>query len=342
MDLKKIILDKINRCYCASHLVTDGELRIILASEDIDGPCCSYSGPGFEHREIIWDKPGGTMSFIQIPGLNGEFLATQRAYPGFNSGSAKVVWGKHTENGWDVKDFITLPYLHRFDVLVSEGSLFFIGATLCNSKRERDDWSDPGKIWAGEMPKERGGPIELKPIKDFLLKNHGYWRGAWEGSEAGFVTCDSGIYAVTPPRMGHDWGIRQILAGQISDMACYDLDNDGVDEIVTISPFHGNELEIRKKADGIRYDTVYRYPNPIELAHSLWAGEFHGLPTVIFGIRGLNGELGYIRYDKKTGGYIYGLIDKNVGTANVSVVHRPEGDILIAANHTKNEAAIYV
>jgi len=282
------------------------------------------------------------MSFIPIPGRNGEFLASQQAYPGFNTEKAKIVWGRHTENGWDILDFISIPYLHRFDVLPSEGKLFFLGATLCNSKRFYDDWTDPGKLWAGELPPDRDGRMELKPIKDFLLKNHGYWRGEWEGSAAGFIACDSGVYAVTPPRAGRDWVVTQVLAGQISDLACFDLDGDGEDEMVTISPFHGNRLEIHKKADGNRYETVYLYPEPIDLAHALWAGLFQGIPAVIFGIRGLNGELGCIRFDKNTNAYHSEIIEIGAGTANVSVARRLEGDILIAANHTKNEAAVYL
>ena len=315
MNFRKIVLGEIERCYSASHLYIDGELVIILASEEVDGPCFAYYGKNFDKKEILWEKPGGTMSLIAIPGTNGDFLAIQCAYPGFNSKDSKIVRGRKSINGWDINDFVRLPYLHRFDILESEGRLYFVGATLCSSKKDQNDWSDPGKIWVGEMPTSYGGQMALRPIKDFLLKNHGYWRGVWEGAQAEFVTCDSGIYVVMPPINNNDWEVVQILAGQISDVACFDLDGDGVGELVTISPFHGNELLIRKKVSETRYDTVYAYPNPIDLAHALWAGLFLGKPTVIFGIRKMDGELGYIRYDKNSNTYKAGIIETGVGTA---------------------------
>ena len=342
MKFNKIVLDSIERCYCASHLYVDGELKIILASEVVDGPCCAYSGTNFEKKEVLWEKPGGTMSLVPIPGTNGEFLAIQCSYPGFNAKDSKIVWGKYTSNGWVIKDFISIPYLHRFDILESEGRTFFLGATSCNSRKDRNDWSDPGKVWVCEMPKTCDEQVSLRPIKDFLLKNHGYWRGSWGGVQAGFVTCDSGIYVFSPPGKNRDWDITQILAGQISDVTCIDLDGDGVDELVTISPFHGNELFIRKKVSETRYETVYRYPNPIDLAHALWAGHFQGVPTVIFGIRMADGELGYIRYDHEKKDYKATIIEKDVGTANVSVANHNGNDIIVAANHTKNEAAVYI
>jgi len=341
MKFKKIVLDEIKRCYCVSHIYAGGELKVVFASEGIDEPCRAYSGASFENREELWKEPGGTMSFVAIPGSDGGFLAIQRAYPRYNMTGVKIVRGRFIKSGCEIRDFIELPYAHRFDVLESEGRLHFIGATLCNTKREREDWSDPGKLWAGELPADFGAPMGLRPIKESLVKNHGYWRGTRDGANTGYIACDSGIYAASPPREGRDWQVELILAGRFSDVACYDLDGDGADEIAAISPFHGDELTIRKKTGDSRYDVAYRYPNPIDTAHALWAGPLNGIPTIIFGIRKMDGELGYIRYDKNTGGYRSEIIEKGVGTANVSVIRRAGGDIIAAANHAKNEAAVY-
>lgn len=342
MKIEKKILDEIYRCYCASHVTVDGELKVILASEEIDGPCYSYSGKNFEKKETVWEKAGGTMSFVEIPHKNGEFLAVQNFFPGFQSMDAKIVWGKYKNNKWEVKDFINIPYVHRFDILESEQKLYFIGATLCGSKKERNDWTDPGSIWVGELPNDCSDGMIIRPIKDFLLKNHGYWRGTIEGKQVGYVTADSGIYTITPPTSTSDWKIKQILADRISDVAVFDLDSDGINEIVTISPFHGNELTIRKPLDERRYETVYHYPNKMDFAHAVWAGSLLSKPTAIFGIRREECELGYIQYNKQTNEYETTIIEKGAGTANVSVIHEENRDILIAANHTKNEAAIYI
>lgn len=342
MKIEKKVLDEIYRCYCTSHVTVDGELKIILASEEVDGPCYSYSGPSFEKKEVVWEKAGGTMSFVEIPHTNGEFLAVQNFFPGFNGLEAKIVWGKYVDGKWEVKDFIKLPYVHRFGLVQSEGKCYFIGATLCCSKKDRNDWSDPGMIWVGELPKNLNEGMELKPIKDFLLKNHGFCNGVYKESEVGFVTCDSGIYVVMPPKGDKDWTAEQILAERISDVASFDLDGDGVNELVTIAPFHGNELAIRKQVSEKRYETVYKYPHEMDFAHAVWAGDIFGKATVVFGIRRMDCELGYIQLNDQTNQYEETIIEKGVGTANVDIVSQENRVLLIAANHTKNEAALYI
>ncbi len=342
MKIVKKILDEITRCYAAGHVTAEGQLRVVLASEEIDGPCYAYYGENFENKEVIWEKAGGTMSFVEIPHTNGEFLAVQNFFPGFNSLEAKIVWGKYLDGKWVVKDFFALPYVHRFDIIESEGKLYFLGATLCGSKEDRNDWSDPGMLWVGELPKDSGRKMEIRPIHDFLLKNHGYCRGSYEGGQVSFVTCDSGIYMVLPPKAGKDWEVRQILAGRISDVAAYDLDGDGMDELAAIAPFHGNELVIYKKETGRKYRRVYQYPNEMDFAHAIWAGTLLGKPAVVFGIRRMDCELGYIMYNPESGQYDTTILEKGVGTANVDVVHEEGREILIAANHTKNEAAVYI
>ena len=67
MKIRRIILDEIERCYSTGAIYVDGQLKLIFASEAIDGPCYSYSGENFEKKEVVWDKGGGTMSIIQYP-----------------------------------------------------------------------------------------------------------------------------------------------------------------------------------------------------------------------------------------------------------------------------------
>lgn len=342
MNIEKKVLDEIYRCYCASHVIVDGILKIVLASEEVDGPCYAYSGENFEHKEIIWEKGGGTMSFVEIPKTNGEFLAVRNFFPGFNAKDAKIVWGRYKEGRWEVKDFLKLPYVHRFDILESEDKLYFIGATLCSSKLERNDWSDPGMLWVGELPSDLNEQMEVKPIKDFLLKNHGYCRGFYQDKQAGFITCDSGIYTVIPPDGDSNWKVKQLMADRISDVAVYDLDKDGENEYAIIAPFHGNVMEIRRIIDDRCYETIYTYPHEIDFAHAVWAGEIFGTPTVVLGIRRKECELIYIQYNDVSNQFDTHIIEKGVGTANVSVVHDENRVLLIAANHTKNEAAVYI
>lgn len=341
MKFEKKFLDNMERCYSSSYINRDDETIILLASEAIDGPCYAYSGDDFEVKETVWDAAGGTMNMVRLPGRNGEFLATHNFFPGFNAKESKVVWVRYQDGKYVYQDFASIPYLHRFDLLEANGKVYFIGASLCTSKKDRNDWSDPGKIFVAEMPTDLNNSLDLKVIQEGLTKNHGYWRGTYEGKECGFVTSDEGIFVAIPPQAdGDDWEVINILEEPISDVAVFDLDGDGEAELVTIGPFHGNEVKIRKKINGV-YETVWECDRNNDFAHAIWAGELCGTPAAVIGNRREDSELYYLQYNKETGKYDLNLIDAGAGTANVAVVHQENRDILIAANHSRSEAALY-
>lgn len=329
------------RSYSVNHIKVNGTQKLFFASEAIDGPCYAYSGENFDQKEVVWEKDGGTMSIIEIPGTEGQFLAVQKFFPGFNSAESKLVWGRYEDGSWKTQDFLKLPFLHRFDILVSEGKKYFIGCTLCGSKKDRNDWSDPGKIWVGEIPEDLNQKMDIHPIKEGLVKNHGYSKDLDKGQELSYVTCDTGIYKVTPPHHGLDWTIDHILEDPISDITVFDIDDDGEKEFIVMAPFHGNEFKILKNLDGA-YQEVYRYPHDIDFAHALWAGNLAGKPTILGGIRRMDEELFHVQYDQDSKSYITTLIEKGVGPANLSVLHEEGRDIILSANHTKNEVAIYL
>jgi hypothetical protein len=164
MRFEKIILDTIERCYAASVLRCQGKLFAVFASESIDGPCYAYTGENFSQKEVIWEKAGGTMSIVQIPHRDSEFIAVQHFFPGFESAEAKLVWGKRTSSGWVVKDLADLPFVHRFDLFPVEDETLLFAATLCSSKKDREDWSDPGKILVGRLPDKPEDGVEFKEI----------------------------------------------------------------------------------------------------------------------------------------------------------------------------------
>lgn len=340
MKFEKKRLDQMTRCYCASHTTIDGKLYVLLASEEPEGPCYAYTGDDLSHKETLWDYAGGTMSIIEIPETNGQVLAVQNFFPGFKSQRAKLVWGRRDpEKGWVMRDFLYLPFLHRFDILRSGGINYFIGAVLCGSKKDREDWSDPGKVYVGVLPDDLTQPMEVTPLLQGLTKNHGYCRSQENGVPCSYVTCEGGIYRITPPRNpGDQWETKLILEKPVSDVAVWDLDGDGRLELATIEPFHGNMMKIYKEtADG--YKEVYSYPNEMNFAHAIWAGKLRGQPAVVLGIRRMEGELAVIRY--VDGGYTTELLEKGGGPSNVDIITGGKQDILVCANHTANEAAVY-
>ena len=341
MKIEKIVLDTMERCYAASSLTIDGRVYAVLASESICGPCYGYTGDRFSEKEVIWEKAGGTMSLIQIPGSNGEFIAVQHFFPGFQSAGAKLVWGRRTGRGnWEIRDLVSLPYIHRFDLFTLGNETYILAATLCGSKKDREDWSDPGAVYAGKLPARIEEGVQFTPVLEGLTKNHGYCRGLWEGSPAGFVTSDEGIFVLLPPQTGGAaWKTIPILERPIGDVAVCDIDGDGVDELVTIEPFHGNQFVVNKKQeDG--YGIVYRYPGELDFAHAVVGCTLRGKPAVIGGVRRKNCELFILTC--KAGRYEAEVIERGIGPSNVAVINGEDRDSIISANHTQNQAAVYV
>lgn len=339
LHIEKKFLTKLHRCYATGSTVIDGKEKILFATEG-EGACFAYDGDDFT-QSTVWDGPGGTMSMVPVPGKNGDFLAVQNFFPTFQSENATIIWAApKPDKSWAVKTLFKLPYVHRFDILTAGGVHYFIGCTLCTSKTEKEDWSDPGKIYVGQIPEDLNQPMELKVIKTGLTKNHGYSRAIWNGNMAGMVTCEEGVFAVVPPETaGADWTIETVLERPVSDIAVLDIDGDGVAELITIEPFHGNQFLISKKtADG--YEVVYQYPEEMEFGHVVWGGNLRGTPTIIGGQRRHAKDLFYIQYID--GKYVKTTIDEGIGPSNVAVLQQENRDIIIAANREIGEAVLYI
>lgn len=329
------------RCYCASNIYMDNENHILLASEDPDIACNMYSGKDFEIQERVWTHPGGCMSIIPIPNKEREFLAVQEFYLKVSPSLAKIVWGKYDpQTGWQTKDVLSLPYIHRFDIYDVDGTNFFIGATIATSKQDKNDWSVPGRIYIGRLPDDPSQGIDLTILADGLYRNHGYWHGKENGKDVGYFGSDQGILKVTPPDTADgEWKTEFILEGQIGEIAVCDIDQDGKEEIMTIEPFHGNSIQIYHEAeDG--YEKVWTYDNTIDFAHTLVGTTLRGVPTFVAGVRRVDAELFYVQY--VDGQYKATVIEKGVGPANLCVVNEKDRDLIISANHTANEAAVYI
>lgn len=342
MNIRKIVLDDFYRAYAVGHVTIDQDLHIIVASEAIEGKAIAYHGQDFSQKKVLWEDQGGTMSIVPIPETNGEFLAVRNFFPGFNAKTAKVVHVKPEGNGFIVKDFLELPYLHRFDLITVGDTHYFIGATLCTSKTEREDWSDPGKVFVGVLPKDLNEKMIVTPIMHHLYHNHGYYRAPYQGKMSAFVTTDEGVFVFTPPQKTKDtWHVDHIIKTRVSDVAVFDIDDDGEDEILSIEPFHGNTMHLYKKIDGI-YQIIYTVDRPIEFAHAMEGTTLRGQKAFVCGIRRLNQELFYLIYNHENKAYQIIDIEQNVGPANVKVVNLEDKDLIIAANNTIHQAAVYV
>lgn len=341
MKFVKKHLDDIVRCYCTSHMDIDDKCYAFFASENPESECYSYTGDDFSKKEVVWQGDrGGCMSIIPFVDRKGEFLAVNEFYLKISPSHAKLVRGKKTENGWEVKDLFNLPYLHRFDIYHVDGKDYVVCATIARDKANKEDWTRPGQVYVGEIPSDlENNNVVLRQVADGLYRNHGYTRGQYNGADCGYFGCDSGLYRLLPPHGDNaDWKFEKVMDGQIGEIAVCDIDGDGVEEFMTIEPFHGNSIHVYKLVDG-KYTRVYTYPNEIDFAHALVATTLCGKPCFVAGIRRVNCECFVLTYEN--GEYKVHTVDEGGGPANLDVVHHNGKEYILAANHTKNEAAIY-
>ena len=87
------------------------------------------------------------------------------------------------------------------------------------------------------------------------------------------VCCDGGVFRFYPPTSANpEWTIETLLETPASDATLIDFDGDGKDELLVLSPFHGDTVLIYREKDG-KYELDYEYPEKIEFLHAIWSGE---------------------------------------------------------------------
>jgi hypothetical protein len=344
MKVDKRFLTAMNRCYAANHIVVDGQVRLLLATEG-EGPCLAWSGPDYTRQHVVWDGPGGTMTIVPIAGTNGEFLAVQKFFRMFQWDEAKIVHVRPLEGEtYAVRDLLRLPYIHRFDLLPAQGRLWFLGSTLATHKDTKEDWSRPGQVWVGEY--RAGEPLVASLLKDDLSKNHGYCRmrvtDHGVAHDAGLVAGEQGVFEITPPQSARGaWQVRQLMDWPVSDIAAVDIDGDGELEFATIEPFHGSHFRIYKRSGG-RFERVFEHPEVSDFYHVVVGTTLRGRPVVVGGCRRGKQQLFYVQAKSTAPLELEPVvIDEGVGPANVHVLHEAGRDVIVAANREKAEAALY-
>ncbi len=343
MRLNKFKTHELEKCYSIAPLNYKGEECILVAAEKVDR-CMLFSAKG-EYIETVWTSPGGTMSMVQVPNGNGQFLATHKFYSPNDSKEAKIVVVTPKENGsWDIKTLVDLPHVHRFDIIERNGVNYLIAAALCSGRDFKDDWSYKGKVYACKLPTDlssynEDNQLEMKVIKDELLKNHGYFRGSENGYNYSVIGSENGVYKFTPPENENgDFDVTELLNTPASDMTLTDLDGDGNLEMLVFSAFHGANVDMYKivsdKAVHIKsLDTEFKF------SHAIWSGKILGKNMMLIGNREGDRKLMGIYFEN--GEYKTEVYDENVGPANVFSYVHADKTYVVSANRETNEIAWY-
>ncbi|MFV0439099.1 MAG: hypothetical protein ACK5PS_17090 [Desulfopila sp.] len=342
MQFQKQRLGEIFKCYSVNALQTEGATKLLFAGE---GPGCGrlYCGPDYREAHTCWDGGGGTMTMVAVEDRPGLFFLSKGFYSMVDCGNSAIYLASWHNGTYTEQHVVDLPYLHRFDVITVEGRRFLLGAALHSGKKDKEDWSTPGRLVVAELPfaLDGGFAVQLQEIAANIFRNHGFNRGRWHGKQAVFVSGDSGVMAVLPPQHGNsEWQIEPIFSFPVSDVAGIDLDGDGETEFALLSPFHGDRFEVLKKR-AQEYRSIFNYSKPLDFYHAVYADTFNGVPSFVIGARKNDMDLFLVQYDHRAQKCVSHLIDTGVGSSNARIVHTSDGDLIMSANRQIDEAAIY-
>ena len=356
MQVKKKVISSLTKCYSIAPLHYHNRDYFLVAAEKQD-PCYLFDMEG-NRVDTIWEKPGGVMSMVQIPGSDGVFLATHKFYSPNDSKEARIVVVKPDQDGkWQIHTLACLPHVHRFDIVTRNDVHYLVACTLKSGHEYKNDWSMPGKVYAAVPPEDldqfdEQNQLKFTVIKDGMLKNHGYYKVMENGVETSLISSEEGVFRFTPPEeAGGAWYIEHLVKEPASDAVLVDLDQDGEKELICISPFHGNKICIYKKhrmeteacsceGDSGEYEPVYCYEKA-DFAHAIYGGRLLGRPAVIIGHREGTRDLLVFTYDGSAKDYRAEVLDHDCGPANVYKFVENGKEILISANREVNEVAMY-
>lgn len=331
MRLQKQILAHLPHCYAAISLPVHGRDTHLFASDD-RGPCIAIDAQTLAVEQVLpWT--GGTMSLIPLPNTDGELLASQNFMPGFAAKRATIVRLRHFDGRWRVQPWMDLPYVHRFDIIEGDGRYWFLGCILSETEKDQADFSVAGSLVAGALGPGMQPPAQLHRIAGDMHKNHGYCRTTVNGEEWILVACEEGIFRAFPPRGQGAWHVAQLAEGSYSDVAICDMDADGKPEMITLSPFHGNEIFVLHDKNG-KYEIVHRVEHRSSFLHAIWAGSLCGRNIALIGGRAGEEETMLIQW--KNGEYSMEVVEKGCGASNFFV----NGNNILIANREVGECAI--
>ncbi len=346
MEIEKKRIGKIPKCYAVAPLFYKGEEHFLVAAER-KGRCALYDLDGND-KDTVWTEPGGVMTMLQIPGTDGQFLATQKFFSPNDSTEAKIIIATPSADGkWEIRTLLDIPFIHRFGILERGGVKYLIACTVKSGQdHAEDDWSYPGKVYASVLPEDFSGfddehQLQMDIVMDGMVKNHGYYKITEDGMDKAVISCESGVYKFAPPEeKGGKWEITRLLDTPASDAVLVDLDGDGMDELAVIAPFHGDNISIYHQKDG-RFEKVYDYGKKAEFSHSIYGGKLGGKPSVVIGHREGGRDLLLFTWNKEKREFESQVIDHGCGSANVLIYSYQGNDYIVSTNREIDEVALY-
>ena len=333
MKFEKILTRAWSMCYVASSLTLDGTVYGAFASESHDTTGAVALDARLQEMPL-WDAPGGCMGIIQVPGME-EFLTIQRFYPVFQSEQAEIAWYYRKHGAWVRKVLLTVPFVHRIELLRENGAWYLLICKLYQSKAIIDDWSTAGSVLACRLLPEHRSVGPLVTVLEGLYKNHGLVRIPGDNDRA-LVAHSDGVHELSMDDAGR-WQSRQIWDEPCSDVALTGLQSDGsYGELGVITPFHGGDFRVLRREDD-RWTERCCFHDAF--GHGIWGGTLAGVPCYLVGFRA--GSQGIYCIEPQQGTFRITPVDTGVGNANLTVFRWDGRHYIGAANRESNTFTIY-
>lgn len=341
MRVEKRVLADLHMVYAVCTIQLESGTHFMAATE-AEGGCLLFSPPEWT-ASAVWDGPGGTTSLATVPSRHGALVAVEEHLPVFQAETAGVVYAETVGAVtalWRVRRVFDFPFVHRVDVVTGGATAYVVAASVCSGKDFRDDWSRPGAVYAGAVPERPDDPWRFDPVLQGVSKNHGMHVTRLRQRAAVLIAGEEGLFALFPPDSADaSWESERLLERPVSDVYTADLDGDGVLEMVTIEPFHGDALKVYRQSRS-RWQTVYEHP--LDFGHVAWAGEILDRPAVLAGSRAGEKELTLLLPSPDlSAAWEQLVLDRNIGPAQVAVLNEDDRGLILSANHAAGQAMLY-
>ena len=344
MQFEKRVLCTLGKPYPLGIIDLNGE-RCVLACTEDHGPLMLARPPYREATQVL-AGPGGCMALVADSERPGELFAVMECFVGYKFQTAGVYHIRASAAGpsWSATKIIELPFAHRIELVEKGGRRYLIAANLTAGKSDPEDWSRPGALYASPVPRGPGESWELFPVLQNIHRNHGLVVTRFMGSRSVLVSGTEGVFAADLDSGGAQWAFRPVLRDEVSEMAVFDLDGDGRDELVTIEPFHGSALRVYRRDSG---GWQKAWEAELDFGHCLLAGLVDGAPSILVSNRAGSRDLLLFRFDRGAweGNRLTAptriVVDAGVGAANMLLLHHDGADSIFSTNQIAGEIAAY-
>ncbi len=305
-----LVDDTIKSVYGLAIADINGDSRLdIIAGSTAEPILAWYEAPHWQ-RHIVTDEGSGHIT-IAPHDLTGNGVPELIVGSGFNRGvnaaEGYLQWLEaptQPHQNWTSHRIADVPFIHRIalaNFAPNENRPnppepnFLIVASIRGPDGKPGEWHSPGSLWCYELPDNPHATWHRRLIDDALHINHGLSINdiALDGRDDVLISCTEGLIWYEPPTapMTGEWRKWLISNRECSDAFAADIDGDGINEILAIEPWHGNNLVWYKATGDLRQDPWHRHliDDTLNRGHSLAAVDIDG-DGLLEIICGYNGE----------------------------------------------------